>query len=152
MHSCGQLKLKCTFQFSWCFWHKRTQHISWVENWQIKHLCNMQLAVISANAQHNYAIILPLIGGSREIKEALSHSSRCRRRMGTWLSRCKSKQRDWVEFAGWCQQIPGVFAQVFVCLYSLCGRLHKSKWRTAQWIFQCSLMGWLRHVAHSTLL
>lgn len=62
MHSCGQLKLKRASLFSCRFWAHRTWCIPRVENWRIKHLCNMQLAVISATAQCNYVSTLPVTG------------------------------------------------------------------------------------------
>lgn len=66
MHSCGQLKLNWESLFSSRFWAHRTWCIPRVENWRIKHLCNMQLAVISATAQCNYTSTLPLSGAHRK--------------------------------------------------------------------------------------
>lgn len=102
MHSCGQLKLKRASLFSCRFWAHRTWCIPQVENWRIKHLCNMLLFLRLHNAITHRLSLFP---GPTGKTAASGHSSGRRGRMGMRRSSRKSERRDWVEFPGWCDTI-----------------------------------------------
>lgn len=124
MHSCGQLKLNWESLFSSRFWAHRTWCIPRVENWRIKHLCNMQLAVISATAQCNYTSTLPLSGAHRK-DDGIGSFQWAQRADGdaTVKLQDRAERLSWISWLVWHNS--GVFGQGFVCgqpLFSSCCR------------------------------
>lgn len=123
MHSCGQLKLKRASLFSCRFWAHRTWCIPRVENWRIKHLCNMQLAFISATAQCNYVSTLP-VSGAHGKDDGIGSFQRAQRADGDGQVARPSGEIE-LNFLAGVTHNSGVFGRGFVCgqpLFSSCCR------------------------------
>lgn len=163
MHSCGQLKL-----FSCRFWAHRAQLIYRVENWRMKHLCNMQLSVISASMHNAIAHWLSLFLGPSGKTTALGHSSERRGRRGMRRSRCKTERRDWVEVPGWCETFQDYLDKCLFVASRCCHpavALSRSGWPAPRVAclnspihtrlseqFNGAMMGWLHRGAFSSLI
>lgn len=123
MHSCGQFKLNRASLFSCRFWAHRTWCIPRVENWRIKHLCNMQLAVVSATAQCNYVSTLPVTGAHGK-DDGIGSFPRAQRADGDGQVARPSGEIE-LNFLAGVTHNSGAFGQGFVCgqpLFSSCCR------------------------------